>query len=90
MNLVSMSEVMDFGIPCKHITSLKNRLATQVAFEVFLLAIKWDIFEYLSTTTKTESILRWIQGRPSIKSIDRSSYGSCGTGKGMYKLVFGD
>ena len=80
MNLVSRSEVMDFGTPCKHTTSLKNRLATQVASEVFLHAMKWDIFEYLSTITKTESILHWIRGRPNIKSINRSSHGAYESG----------
>ena len=88
MNLVSQSKVMDFGTPCKHITSLKNKLATQVASEVFLHAMKWDMFEYLSTITKTKSTHRWVRGRPNIKSIDKSSYGACGTGKGMYKPVF--
>ena len=88
MNLVSRSKVMDFGTLCKCKTSLKNRLAIRVAFEVFLHDMKWDIFEYLSTTTKTESIHCSVQGRLDIKSIDISFHGACGTGKGMYKLEF--
>ena len=88
MNLVSWLEVMDFGTPCKRTTSLKKRLATQVASKVFLHAVKWDIFEYLSTTINTKSIPRWVWGRPSIKSIDRTSHGACGSSKDMYKSVF--
>jgi len=39
---------------------LNNRLATRVASEVFLHAMKWDIFKYPSTTTKTEFISHWV------------------------------
>ena len=66
----------------------KNKLTTQVASKVFLHVMKWDIFRYSSSTTKIDSILRWVQGRPSIKSIYKSFHGAYGTGNGMYKPVF--
>ena len=66
----------------------KNKLTTHVASKVFLHVMKWDIFGYSSSTIKIDSILRWVQGRPSIKSIYRSFHGACGTGNGMYKPVF--
>ena len=69
---------------------VKEQIDHSSSIWILLHAMKWDIFEYLSTTTKTESIPCWVRGRPSIKSIDRSSHGAYGTGKGMYKLVFWD
>ena len=38
----------------------KEKITTQVASKVFLHAMKWDIFEYLSTTIKTKSIPHWV------------------------------
>jgi len=89
-NFVSRSEVIDLGTPCRRTISLKNKLATFTALEVFLHAIKWAILEYLSTTTKTESTLRWVRGSPRMKSNDKSSQGVARMGNDMYKPVFYD
>jgi len=81
---------MDLGIPCRRTTSLKNKFATCTTSAVSLQAIKCAILEYLSTTMKTKSNPRWVCGRPKIKSMERSSQGAVGIGKGIYKPVFWD
>jgi hypothetical protein len=47
--------------------------------------MKYAIFENLSTTTKMESLPHFDLGKPKTKSIEMSTYGSFGTGKGAYK-----
>jgi hypothetical protein len=81
---------MDFRTSRNLIISMKNSLATLIAFAVFLQGIKCVIFEYLSTTTKTQFIPRWVHGRPNTKSMEISSHICSSIDRGMYKLVFYD
>src|SRR2546430_4164299 len=81
---------MDLGTPCSRTTSRKINPAMCIASEVFLQGIKCAIFEYRSTTTKTESTPRCVRGNPKAKSIERSSQMPCGIGSGVYKPVFCD
>ena len=62
---------MDFGTPCKCQTSLKNKLAIQVASEVFLHAMKWGIFEYLLTITKKKKIHTMLGSRKTQYKVHR-------------------
>jgi len=65
-------------------TSLKNRSAIFIASSVLWQAIKCAILENLSTTTNIESLHFLDLGRPKMKSIEISTQGSLGTGKGVY------
>jgi hypothetical protein len=65
-------------------TSLKNRSAIFIASSVLWQAMKCAILENLSTTTNIESLPFLDLGRPKIKSIEISTQGSLGTGKGVY------
>src|SRR6266540_6137607 len=47
--------------------------------------MKCAILENLSTTTKMLSLPFLVLGNPKIKSIEISSQGTLGTGRGMYK-----
>lgn len=87
-NFVSLSEVILLGTPCIRTTSLKNKFATRFVSKVFLQAMKWAIFENLSTTTNMESQPFWILGSPLIKSMDTSTHGFSSVGKGIYNPVF--
>ena len=83
-NLLSM----DLGTPWSLTTSRKNRFATWWASVVLRHGMKWAILENLSTTTNTTSLPRHVLGKPKTKSIEMSSHGATGTGKGMYNPVF--
>jgi hypothetical protein len=50
--------------------------------------MKCAILENLSTTTNTASFPYLVLGKPKRKSIEISSHGASGTGKGMYNPVF--
>src|ERR1044072_164454 len=76
---------MLLGSPCSLTISLKNKSATWLASLTFLQGIKCAIFENLSTTTKTESLPFFVLGSPKTKSIDKSTQGYSGVGKGVYK-----
>jgi hypothetical protein len=65
-------------------TSLKNRSAIFVVSSVLWEAMKCVILENLSTTTNIESLPFLDLGRPKIKSIETSTQGSLGKGKGVY------
>jgi hypothetical protein len=65
-------------------TSLKNRLAIFVASSVLWQTMKYFILENLSTTTNIKSLHFIDLCRPKIKSIEISTQGSLGTGKGVY------
>jgi hypothetical protein len=65
-------------------TSLKNRLAIFVASSVLWQAMKYFILENLSITTNIKSLHFIGLRRPKIKSIEISTLGSLGTGKGVY------
>ncbi|WZZ71362.1 hypothetical protein YC2023_082732 [Brassica napus] len=73
------------GTPCKRTTSLKKRSAVWLASFVLVHGMKCAILENLSTTTKIESLCS-ILGKPSTKSIDRSTHGVIGIGKGILLL----
>jgi hypothetical protein len=47
--------------------------------------MKWAILENRSTTTKMLSLPFLALGNPKTKSIEISSQGEVGTGKGIYK-----
>jgi hypothetical protein len=47
--------------------------------------MKCAILENLSTTTKILSLPFFVLGSPKTKSIEISSHGALGTGRGMYK-----
>ena len=79
---------MDLGTPWKRTTSLKNKAAIWDTSIEFLHGIKWAIFENRSTTTKMQSKPCYVLGTPRTKSIEISSQGSLGTGKGRYKPAF--
>jgi len=81
---------MDFGTPCNLTISLKSSPATLITSIVFLLGIKYVIFEYLSTTTKIESIPHWVCRRPNKKSMEISFQRCSGIGRDMYKPIFSD
>jgi hypothetical protein len=49
--------------------------------------MKCAILENLSTTTNTLSCPLLVLGNPNTKSIDISSQGALGTGRGKYKLM---
>jgi hypothetical protein len=65
-------------------TSLKNKSAIFVASSVLWQAMKCVVLENLSTTTNIEYFPFLDLGRPKIKSIETSTQGSIGTGKGVY------
>jgi hypothetical protein len=60
---------MDFETPCNLTISLKNSIATLIAFVVFLQGLKYALFEYLSITTTTKSIPYQVYRRPNTKSM---------------------
>jgi hypothetical protein len=64
--------------------SPKNKSAMLVASSILWHRIKC-IFENLSTTTKIESLPRFDLSKPKMKSIEMSTHGSLGKGKGIYK-----
>jgi hypothetical protein len=65
-NLFSQSEMIDYGIPkCTHSRSKKS-LVVASAVIFFLQAIIMDIFENLSTTTKTQSFPCLVEGWPNM------------------------
>jgi hypothetical protein len=65
-NLLSRSEMIDYGIPkCTH-TCSKKSLAVASAVIFFLQAIIMDIFENWSMTTKTHSLPCLVEGRPDM------------------------
>jgi len=76
---------MVLGTPWSHGISLKNKSAMLVASSILWHRMKYAIFENLSTTTKMESLPHFDLGKPKTKSIEMSTYGSFGTGKGAYK-----
>jgi len=80
-NFKSLSETMKRGMPWSLITSLNYNSATWEASFALWQAMKYAILENWSTTTKMESLLRWIRGRPSTKSMRTSSHGPWGVGK---------
>src|SRR3954463_965345 len=84
-NLVSRSETIVFGTPCNRIISRKNKSATLAASSLLRHGIKCAILENLSTTTNMLSLPFFVRGKPKTKSMDISSHGTLGTGKGMYK-----
>ena len=55
-----------------------------VTSSVLWHGMKCAILLNLSTTTKIESLPLFVLGSPKIKSIDMSTHGSLGTGKGVY------
>jgi hypothetical protein len=65
-NLLSRSDMIDYGIPkCTH-TRSKKSLVVDSAVIFFLQAIMMDIFENRSTTTKTQSLPCLVEGRPDM------------------------
>ena len=65
-NLLSRSEVIDYGIQnCTH-TRSKKSLVVDSAMIFFLQAAIMAIFENLSTTTKTQSFPCLVEGRPDM------------------------
>ena len=88
MNLVSLSHTIVPGRPWRQTISLKKRVATFLASAVFAQGIKCAMLENLSTTTKIESTLLAVLGKPKTKPMLRSCQGSCGMGRGWYNPVF--
>jgi hypothetical protein len=84
-NLVSWSETIVFGMPCKWIISLKNKSTIREASLVLWHGMKWAILENLSTTTKMLSCPLLVLGKPNTKYIEISSQGTLGAGRGIYK-----
>ena len=65
-NLLSQSDMIEFGIPtCTH-TCSKKILVVASAMIFFLQAAIMAIFENLSTTTKTQSFPCLVEGRPDM------------------------
>lgn len=89
--LLSLSEVMERGTPCKQTTSLNNNLATWCAYIVLWHGMKCNILENWSTTTSTDCITSPLGSwKTKYKSIEMLSQGALRMYKGMYKLVFCD
>ena len=65
-NLLSRSNIIDYGIPkCTH-TRSKKSLAVASAVIFFVQAAIMAIFENLSTTTKTQLFPCLVEGRPDM------------------------
>ena len=88
INLVSLSDTIVLGRPCRQTISSKKRVATFFAFVVLEYGIKCAILENLCTTTKIKSTFCVVFGKPRKKSILKSYQGSCRTGSGWYNPVF--
>jgi hypothetical protein len=84
MNLTSLSETILLGTPWSHTISLKNKLAMLVVSSVLWHRMKCVILLNLSTITKIESLPFFVLGSPKTKSIDMSTHGPLGMGKGVY------
>jgi hypothetical protein len=65
-------------------TSPKNKSAIFVASSILWQAMKCAILENLSITINIESFPFLDLGRPKMKSIEISTQGSLGIGKGVY------
>ena len=65
-NLMSQSDMIDYGIPKCTQTLSKNILAVSFAVIFFFEAAIMAIFENLSTTTKTQSLPCLVEGRPDM------------------------
>ena len=61
------SNIILLGTPCKHTTFIKNKSTMFTASPVLCQAIKCDILENRSTTTKIESFPRCVLGSPKYK-----------------------
>jgi hypothetical protein len=82
-NSASLSETIVFGMPCKWTILVKNKSATCDALSLLWQGIKWAILEKWSTATKMLSLPLFVLGNPKTKSIEISSQGTLGTGRGM-------
>ena len=80
MNLLSLSLIMVFGMPCNLKTSLKNSLATCVVLKSMAMEKKCANFINLSTTTKMQSFPCAL-GKMVMKSMDILSHLCFGMGK---------
>ena len=83
--MASSYDTIVLGIPWSFTISLKNKLAMLEASSTLWHGMKCAILENLSTTTKIKSLPLLDLGNPKTKSIETSSQGTLGIGRGVYK-----
>jgi len=84
-NFGSLSLTMVWRIPCNLITCSTNKDSTLGASSHLWHGMKWAIFENWSTMTKMLSLPLLVLGKFKTRSIEISSQGLWGVGRGVYK-----